>query len=129
MAVAAEPGVIGHAAAEAGRVVRAETTIHLHLRQRLVAIGLVSLAVAVVCSLLAYLLERHGPQTEIHSLWDAFFWASTQLLTVSSSIKNPVTTGGQILDLFMEAYAITVVATLAGSFGAFFHGRSQQRRA
>jgi hypothetical protein len=29
----------------------------------------------------------------------------------------------------MEAYAITVVASLAGSFGAFFHGRSRERRA
>ena len=29
----------------------------------------------------------------------------------------------------MEAYAITVVAALAGSFGAFFHRRSGERMA
>jgi hypothetical protein len=29
----------------------------------------------------------------------------------------------------MEIYAITVVATLAGSFGAFFHKRSMERAA
>jgi len=115
------------AAGEAASVLRAATETHLHLRQRLFAIGLATFGVAIACTLLAYLLERHGPETEIHSFFDAFFWASTQLLTVSSSIKNPVTDGGKLLDIFMEAYAITVVATLAGSFGAFFHRRSLER--
>jgi hypothetical protein len=110
-------------------VARAASDPHQHLRERLFAVGLVTVVVDVVCAALAYLLERNGAQTEIHTLWDAFFWTSTQLLTVSSQIKNPVTTGGQVLDIFMEAYAITVVATLAGSFGAFFHVRSHQRSA
>jgi hypothetical protein len=117
------------AAREVRDVIRASSAPHAHLRGRLVAVGVVTAIVAVVCAVLAYFLERHGKQTEIHTLWDAFFWTSTQLLTVSSQLKNPVTTGGQILDIFMEAYAITVVATLAGSFGAFFHHRSQQRSA
>ena len=125
--MAAAQGMMRPAIGEAVSVLRATTQTHLHLRQRLVAIGLVTLAVAVGCTVLAYFLERHGAQTEIHTLWDAFFWASTQLLTVSSSIKNPVTTGGQALDLFMETYAITVVASLAGSFGSFFHKRSEER--
>ena len=120
----AADGMIGRAMSEVAGVLRAETVAHLHLRQRLFTIGLVSVVVELVCAVLAYFLERHGPQTEIHSLWKAFFWTSTQLLTVSSQLKNPVTTGGQILDIFMEIYAITVVATLAASFGAFFHKRS-----
>lgn len=117
------------AAREVAGIFKAETAAHLHLRQRLFTIGLVSVGVDLVCAVLAYFLERHGPQTEIDSLWKAFFWTSTQLLTVSSQLKNPVTTGGQILDILMEAYAITVVATLAGSFGAFFHKRSMERSA
>ena len=125
--MAAEPRLMRRAAGEAAGVLKATTDTHLHLRQRLFAIGVATFGVAIACTLLAYLLERHGPQTEIHSLFDAFFWASTQLLTVSSSIKNPVTDGGKLLDVFMEAYAITVVATLAGSFGAFFHRRSLER--
>jgi hypothetical protein len=121
--------VIQQAARELARVLKAETATHLHLRQRLFTIGLVSVVVDLVCAVLACFLERHGPQTEIHTLWKAFFWTSTQLLTVSSQLKNPVTAGGQILDIFMEIYAITVVATLAGSFGAFFHKRSMERTA
>jgi hypothetical protein len=127
--VAGAGGVIQRAARELARVLKAETATHRHLRQRLFTIGLVSVVVDLVCAVLAYFLERHGPQTEIHTLWKAFFWTSTQLLTVSSQLKNPVTAGGQILDIFMEIYAITVVATLAGSFGAFFHKRSMERTA
>jgi hypothetical protein len=48
------------------------------------------------------------------------------LLTVSSSIKNPVTVGGKILDVFMEIYAITVVAALAGAFVSFLQKRGQE---
>ncbi|MDQ6820393.1 MAG: hypothetical protein M3076_08680 [Actinomycetota bacterium] len=50
----------------------------------------------------------------------------TQLLTVSSSIKNPISAGGRVLDLFMEIYAITVIATLAGAIGSFLQKRGQE---
>jgi hypothetical protein len=65
------------------------------------------------------MLERHASQTAIKTLADAAFWTTTQLLTVSSSLKNPISTGARILDVIMEIYAITVVAALAGAFGSF----------
>ena len=48
--------------------------------------------------------------------------------TVSSQMPNPVTTGGRIVDMFLMAYAITVVATLAGSFGSYFQRHDAARR-
>jgi hypothetical protein len=51
------------------------------------------------------------------------FWTTAQMLTVSSQMPNPVTTGGKIIDLFLEFWAITAVTAVAGSFGAFFHRR------
>ena len=33
---------------------------------------------------------------------------------------------GKILELVFDLWAITVVASLAGSFGAFFHARSKE---
>jgi hypothetical protein len=40
-----------------------------------------------------------------------------------------VTTGGRIVDIALEAFAITVVASLAGSFGSFFrHGDVEAAR-
>ena len=111
------------------RVARADTETHRHLRERIVAIALISVAVDVVCTVLIWLFERHASGTDIKSIGSALFFSSTQLLTVSSSMTNPLTTAGRVLDVIMEAYAITVVASLAGSFGAFFHRRSHERRA
>ena len=74
----------------------------------------------------AFLLERHSPETEIKTFGSAFFWTSTQLLTVSSQIKNPISVGGRILDVFMEIWAITVIAALAGAFGTFLQKRGEE---
>lgn len=117
------------AAREVRDIARAATPTHHHLRDRLVAVALFTIAVDLVCAVLGFLLERHAPQTEVKSFGSALFWTSTQLLTVSSQFKNPITTGGRVLDVFMEVYAITVVATLAGSFGSFLHRRSSEREA
>jgi hypothetical protein len=43
-----------------------------------------------------------------------------QLLTVSSQIKNPVTSGGKVVDVVLEIWAIFVVTAVAGSVATFF---------
>lgn len=112
------------ALSELHKVARAATRTHQRLRDRLVAIALATLGIDLICAVAAFLLERHAAQTEIKTFGSAFFWTSTQLLTVSSQLKNPITTGGRVLDVFMEAYAITVIAALAASMGTFVHKRS-----
>jgi hypothetical protein len=109
-------------------VARGATVTHLNLRNRILAVALVTVLVDLVCGMAGYYLERHVKDTDIHTFGSAIFWTSTQLLTVSSQLKNPLSAGGRVLDVFMEAYAITVVATLAGAFGAFFHRRGQEMR-
>jgi hypothetical protein len=120
-------GLLAGLAREVAAVARAETTTHRHLRERILALVLLSVAVDLACCVLTFLFERHAPGTDVKGIGSALFFSSTQLLTVSSSMTNPLTTAGRILDVAMEAYAITVVATLAGSFGAFFHRRSHER--
>jgi hypothetical protein len=110
-------------------VARAETETHRHLRERIVAVLALTVVVDLVCAGLIFVFERHAAGTDVKSFGSALFFSSTQLLTVSSSTANPLTTPGRILDVGMELYAITVVATLAGSFGAFFHMRSHERSA
>ena len=112
------------ALSELHKVARAATRTHRRLRDRLVTIALATLGIDLICAVAAFMLERHAAQTEIKTFGSAFFWTSTQLLTVSSQMKNPITTGGRVLDVFMEAYAITVIAALAASMGAFVHKRS-----
>jgi hypothetical protein len=118
---------VQQAAREGAKVARAATATHRQLRERLIAVALVTLAIDLVCAIAAFYLERHEKQTEIKTLGSALFWTSAQLLTVSSQMRNPLSAGGRVLDVFMEAYAITVVAALAGSFGAFFHRRGSER--
>lgn len=116
------------AAQEIRAVVRAETETHRHLRERIVGVAAISVVVDVVCTVLVFLFERHAPGTNIKSIGSAAFFSSAQLLTVSSSMANPLTTPGRVLDVLMELYAITVVTSLAGMFGAFFHRRSHEQR-
>lgn len=112
---------------ELTRFVRGATPTHLDLRGRVLAIGAFSVVVDLVGTLVIYYLERgHG---KINGLFDAFFWTSTQLLTVSSQLPNPITVGGRLVDIVLQLYAISVVASLAGSFAAFYHRQGIERDA
>lgn len=89
------------------------------IARMVVAFGLTAF-VDVVGGVLIWLFERNAKGTEIHSIGDAFFFSTVQLLTVSSQIKNPVTAAGRVLDIALEAWALFVVTSVAGSFAAFF---------
>jgi hypothetical protein len=115
--------VLASAARELRDVIRAATATHRRLRDHLVTIAVATAGVDLVCAVLALLLERDSAQTEVKTFGSALFWTSTQLLTVSSSIKNPISASGRVLDVFMEIYAITVIATLAGAIGSFLQKR------
>jgi hypothetical protein len=105
--------------------VRAETGAHAELRSRVVGVTVVSVILDLVAGGIGYALEHgHG---EITSFGNALFWTTTQLLTVSSQFPNPLTTGGKILDVFLELYAVVVVTSVAGAFASFFHRRSRER--
>lgn len=112
---------------EITNVLRARTVTHLHLRARLAFVIGATVVVDAAASVLILLFERHAAGTEITNLGDALFWTSTQLLTVSSQLPNPISTPARVLDVILQAYAISVVAVLAGSFGAFFHRRGMER--
>ena len=106
-------------------VARGSSKTHYHLRHRILIIFGATAVFAVLCTLVVYLTERHAAGTEIHSLFASFLFTTSQLLT-GSSVANPTTDLGKILELVFDLWAITVVASLAGSFGAFFHARSKE---
>jgi hypothetical protein len=118
--------VLRSAAREFRDVLGAATVTHRRLRDQLVLIIVATLGVDLLFAIAAFLLERHSQQTEINSFGSAAFWTTTQLLTVSSQIKNPISVGGRVLDVFMEIYAITVIAALAGALGSFLQKRGQE---
>jgi ABC-type phosphate/phosphonate transport system permease subunit len=118
--------VLREAAAEGRDVLRARTPTHGHLRDRLVAIAVVTVGVDLICAVVALLAEQHQKQTQIKTLGSSLFWTTTQMLTVSSSIQNPISFTGRVLDVLMEIYAITVIGSLAGALGAFLVKRGEE---
>jgi hypothetical protein len=49
-----------------------------------------TICVSVVMTLAMFMAERHHPDSEIHTLWDAFYFTVSQLTTLSSTMENPV---------------------------------------
>jgi len=80
------------------------------------ALVITTLVVDVVGTALVYWFESV-------TLGDSLFWTTTQLLTISSQMSLPETTGGKVVDVFLEVWGLFVVTTLAGSWAAFFHHR------
>jgi hypothetical protein len=106
-------------------VARASSRTHYHLRRRITIIFGTTAVFALLSTLVVYLTEHHAKHTEISTLFDSFLFTASQLLT-GSSVANPHTELGKLLELIFDLWAITVVASLAGSFGAFFHARSKE---
>lgn len=89
-----------------------------------IAVGL-SVVVDLVGAALMWSFESGLKGSQIHGFGDAVFFATVQILTVSSSLKNPVTHSGQIVDVVLEFWAIFVVTAIAGSFASFFTSGDQ----
>src|SRR5579871_4804880 len=119
-------GVLRLAGGGVRDTVRARTPTHRRLRDRLVAIALATIGFDLVCAVLAFLFEHHQNQTQIKSLGSALFWTTTQMLTVSSNIQNPISFPARVLDVVMEIYAITVIGSMAGALGAFLIKRGEE---
>ena len=93
---------------------------HRVLRRRVVT-GIVLVAAAdAIGSVLMYAFERGADGGKINAFTDALFFATVQLLTISSQMPNPVTGPGRIVDVGLEIFGLFVVTALAGSFASFF---------
>jgi hypothetical protein len=114
---------------EVGMVVRGESPTHRVLRSRLAFLFAATIALDVVGTAAIYALEHGDRRSGFHDWGGALFWVSTQLTTVSSQLANPVTTGGRILDVVLQLWAVTFVATLAASLASFFRARHVEQLA
>jgi hypothetical protein len=93
---------------------------HRRLAARLLIASGLTLLVLAAGSVLIWAFESGQKGGNIHGFGDAVFFTAVQLLTVSSSMTNPVTTAGKVVDVALEAWAIFVVTAVAGSFASFF---------
>lgn len=98
---------------------------HRRLLARIIIAVCLSAVVDAVCAVLMWSFESGLKGSDIRGFGDALFFATVQILTVSSSLKNPVTHAGQIVDVVLELWAIFVVTAVAGSFASFFSSGDQ----
>ena len=70
-------------------VARGSTKTHTHLRRRLAIILGATVVFAALCTLVIFFTEHNAKGTEIHNLFDAFLFATSQLLT-GSSVAAPI---------------------------------------
>jgi hypothetical protein len=117
------PPGLRHTGAEIRMVLRGASLTHRILRSRLAFLLGATLLLDAVGTILMYLFEHDHRGSGFDDVGGALFWVSAQLTTVSSQMPNPVTTPGRVLDIVLELWAISVVATLAGSLAAFFRAR------
>jgi hypothetical protein len=104
---------------ELGRLTRFEER-HRRLLARLGLVVLVTAAIDVVGTIAIYFLERHAQMSDVRTFGDALFFTTVQLLTISSQLKNPVTSWGRVVDVGLELWAVIAVAGSAGAIAAFF---------
>ena len=104
---------------ELSRLTKVEERHH-RLFARLLLAFVLTVVVFVVGSLLCWAFESGQQGSDIHGLGDAAFFTAAQLLTVSSSLRNPLTSAGKILDVVLEIWAVFVITAVAGSFASFF---------
>jgi hypothetical protein len=93
---------------------------HRRLLARIILAFCLSGVVDLVGGLLMWVLESGKKGSDLHGFGDALFFSTVQILTISSSLKNPITSGGKIVDVVLEFWAIFVVTALAGSFASYF---------
>jgi glucose uptake protein GlcU len=93
---------------------------HRRLGARLLIAFTLSFVVFAVSTVLLWVFESGHKGGDIHGFGDAAFFSAVQLLTVSSSMNNPLTSPGKVVDVGLEIWAIFVVTAVAGSFATFF---------
>ena len=89
------------------------------LARLLLAFGL-SIVAFVAGTVLIWISESGQKGGSIHGFGDAAFFCSVQLLTISSSMTNPLTPVGKVVDVGLEVWGVFVITVVAGSFATFF---------
>jgi hypothetical protein len=92
---------------------------HRRLLARIAIAFSLSVVVDLACAAAMWSLESGHAGSQIRGFGSAVFFATVQILTVSSSFKNPVT------GVLLEFWAIFVVTAVAGSFASFFGSGDQ----
>lgn len=93
---------------------------HRRLGSRIALVLLVTAVVDLLGAVAMYALESGAAGSQIHTFGQAAFFSTAQVVTVSSSLANPVTPAGRVVDVALEAWGVLAVAGIAGAIATFF---------
>ena len=78
-------------------------------------------------AVIVYLLERHAPSANIHTLGDALWWSFVTVTTVGYGDFFPVTTGGRITACFVMATGLLTLAVVTAQVASSFVAQGSSR--
>lgn len=87
-----------------------------------------AVVVAIASAELVFLFERGARGTDLASFGDALLWAAAAVVALQAD-PVPVTIAGRMVMLATLAFGLVVVASLAGTVGAYLVEERQERAA
>jgi voltage-gated potassium channel len=78
-------------------------------------------------AVIVYLLERHAPGSNIHTLGEAVWWSFVTVTTVGYGDFYPVTTWGRITACFVMATGLLTLAVVTAQVASSFVAQSSTR--
>jgi hypothetical protein len=109
------------------RALREPRSANELLWARVTVLAMVTVILVLAGAFVFYRLERNAPGSEVTTYGDALFWTSSQITTISSSLANPISTGGRILAVLTDLASIAVVSLLFGTIVQHIHIASPKR--
>ena len=109
------------------RVLRHPRSPNELLIARLTLVTIAIVVIDVVAAFVFFLLERHAAGTDVKTYEQSLYWTTSQLTSVSSSLSNPVTTGGHALAVAIDILAVGVVTLLVATIAQHLHVVSPRR--
>lgn len=94
---------------------------------RVTVLAMVTAILVLFGAYVFYGLERSAPGSEVTTYGDALFWTSSQITTVSSSLANPISTGGRIFAVLTDLVSVAMVSLLFGTIAQHIHLVSPKR--
>ena len=94
-----------------------------HLSRFLLAASVLVLNGAII----VYLLERHAPNSSIHTLGESLWWSVTTVTTVGYGDYVPVTTAGRVTACFIMGIGLLTLAVVTAQVASSFVSQEPSR--
>jgi voltage-gated potassium channel len=94
-----------------------------HLMQFLVAASVL----VINGALIVFLVERHAPKSNIHTLGESLWWSVTTVTTVGYGDYVPVTTAGRITACFIMGIGVLTLAVVTAQVASSFVSQGPSR--